>query len=778
MEDYIFIQYLENPINKIQSKYNVVFAIDIDKNSKLKKADKIRIETNSPATLDNLDVYEIVFLKHLEKLYKYSSYNDLKSEEKKKKCRGQFLFHYYTLFKLSENTICLVNRHVKLIITLTLDAFKDIVKIADVVNESVLLIEKNPSLIKYEDMRLYNHQKDIFRLFGDGSDNLPSVKSRLAFYIAPTGTGKTITPIGLSEKYKIIFVCAARHVGLALARSAISVGKKVAFGFGCETADDIRLHYSAAKVFTKHRKTGGKFKIDNSVGDDVEIIISDIQSYVPCMHYMKAFNDVRNIILYWDEPTITMDYNSHPMHEIIQKNWIENIIPNVVLSSATLPKMHELNETVDNFKHKFENSLVLTIEGNDCKKTIPLINKDGFVVMPHYLCESYDDILKMAEHINNNKSLLRYLDFKEVIKFIDLVNTTNVLNVRAQMKRHIVTLDDVSMDAIKRYYIVCLQNILSGTWGSVYLNLKCKRELRLVDNIPSPQKKSNVVNITTRDAYTLTDGPTIYLAEDVEKIALFLIQQAEIPKSVMDELLTRISFNNMIGEKMHEKEKELDFLESKMSESQSDNDTSKIKNCRKLNRMDGNSDVGVTLIKKLSSEITELRLLIKTASLNDTFVPNKRAHQAKWCKNSACENAFTSDVDEDIITDIMQLHGVDNMWKLLLMMGIGVFTNHKSAAYVEIMKKLANTQKLYLIIATSDYIYGTNYQFCHAYIAKDLSLTQEKIIQAMGRVGRNNIQQNYTIRFRNDGDIHRLFNGSAERPEVEKMNRLFNPFQL
>ena len=46
---------------------------------------------------------------------------------------------------------------------------------------------------------------------------------------SPTGTGKTLTPIGLSEKNKIIFVCAARHVGLALAKAAISCKKKIAF---------------------------------------------------------------------------------------------------------------------------------------------------------------------------------------------------------------------------------------------------------------------------------------------------------------------------------------------------------------------------------------------------------------------------------------------------------------------------------------------------------------------------------------------------------------------
>ena len=90
------------------------------------------------------------------------------------------------------------------------------------------------------------------------------------------------------------------------------------------------------------------------------------------------------------------------------------------------------------------------------------------------------------------------------------------------------------------------------------------------------------------------------------------------------------------------------------------------------------------------------------------------------------------------------------------------------------MKKLADEQKLYVIIATSDYIYGTNYQFCHGYLSKDLDLTQEKIVQAMGRIGRNNIQQNYTLRFRDDSQILKLFTSDTEKPEIINMNILFN----
>jgi hypothetical protein len=54
-----------------------------------------------------------------------------------------------------------------------------------------------------------------------------------------------------------------------------------------------------------------------------------------------------------------------------------------------------------------------------------------------------------------------------------------------------------------------------------------------------------------------------------------------------------------------------------------------------------------------------------------------------------------------------------------------------------------------------------------------MKLTQEKIIQALGRIGRNNIQQDYSIRFRDNEQIIKLFNAEIEKPEIKNMNKLF-----
>ena len=137
------------------------------------------------------------------------------------------------------------------------------------------------------------------------------------------------------------------------------------------------------------------------------------------------------------------------------------------------------------------------------------------------------------------------------------------------------------------------------------------------------------------------------------------------------------------------------------------------------------------------------------------------------------DNAYVPNIGDTTVKEIMELD-VDNSMKVLLLLGIGMFTANPNTAYLEIMKRLAYEQKLYIIIASSDYIYGTNYSFCHGFVGKDLTkMTQQKIIQAIGRIGRNKIQQEYTIRFRDDEIMTRLFEPAKENLEAINMSRLF-----
>jgi len=816
MEDYLYNKYLRNRADIIQSQIRIYDAkfkdMKIASNAKINSADKIRIERTSVEILQNVNAYEYILLDNIEKILNY----------KKQENTKLFTHYYYTLFKLIKNNVSRINIHIVYLCNIVLSTFKDIIDMSIIIENAVEIIEKNEKLLKYADMILYEHQKEIFTV-------CKNKKSKLILYMAPTGTGKTLTPIALSQQYKIIFVCAARHVGLALAKAAISVNKKIAFAFGCESASDIRLHYFSAKEFTKNKRSGGIGKVDNSVGDEVEIMICDIKSYLPAMYYMLAFNIRENIITYWDEPTITLDYETHPFHSIINNNWKENLIPNMVLSSATLPKFHELTDTISDFKNKFPESETYNIISHDCKKSIPIINKDGYVVLPHYLNGNYDEILNIAKHCENYLTLLRYFDLGEVVAFISYINKNHYSNHKMQVKRYFESIDDINMTNIKVYYITLLQKILPEAWRDIYTYFIQNRQPRITTNdsvdtkgnkiskiksigpgiscstrengmpltrMTSEQIVASNVNVhntpsiigtsagyvTTKDSYTLKDGPTIFISNDIEKIAKFCVQQANIPNFVMEDIMNKIEYNNVLNEKINILEKELEFQKEKiekMNNTSTNSTSSKSKpkqDSKKINKMvvDDESTLQKGEISKLTNELNSIRSMIKSAILNDTFIPNKNHHIKKWAETMNTTNSFTSNIDEHTINDIMLLHGVDDIWKVLLMMGIGVFINHENIKYTEIMKNLADDQKLYMIIASSDYIYGTNYQFCHGYLSKDLDLTQEKIIQAMGRIGRNNIQQTYTMRFRDDAQIFKLFTSDTDKPEIKNMNLLFN----
>ena len=735
MDIYIYDKYLKPHIEKINNKYNSSISPNDKYNLKkitINKPDLIRFKnTDKNLEKDKTNIFEFILLDLMEKMYK----NKNKNEKK-------WLFYIYTLNSLVYYNVNLINKTLQSIIINIIKESNKVIDIKQLITISEDVIEKNNYLLDYADIKLYEHQKQLFTY-------CKNKHSKLILYIAPTGTGKTISPLGLSSKNKIIFVCAARHVGLALAKSAISMKKKIAFAFGCNDAEDVRLHYYAAKDYTVNTRTGGIWKVDNAIGDKVEIMICDIKSYIPAMYYMLAFNDAENIILYWDEPTITLDYDEHEFHSIIKNNWKNNLIPNVVLSSATLPREDEMHDTIMDFKCKFENSEIYTIESHECKKTIPIINNENYISMPHYLSGDYKEITEIITHCKKYKTLLRYIDLGELIKFILYINENYLLkNKRYLLDNYFINMNSITMVNLKNYYLKVLDNIKEESWEDIHLYFINNRE----------KKYDSTIHFVTNDAHTLTDGPCIFLTDNVTKIAKFCLQEAKIPENLLTNILNTIKYNNKITDKIGDLQKTYEDGTS---------------NEKDKKMTDGRVDPEM---KRIMSEIDKLSLKIRSVVLEPSYVPNTKQHLDKYASDKTINGLpFTPEITESIVEEIMLIDDIDNMWKVLLLMGIGVFTNHESISYIEIMKKLAQEQKLYLIIASADYIYGTNYQFCHSYISKDLGyISQEKCIQAMGRVGRNNVQKSYSIRIRNNELINKLFKEDNNKPEVINMSRLFN----
>lgn len=745
------------------------------KNFKLNSVDVIKIQNLSSKLETNIkDIFEFILLQFVEQLW--LAYIDSKP----------YIVPFYTIIALLKNNIT-VNRILLTLIQSCIQFFTRITSLETLVFSSVDTIEKNQHLFKYRDITLYPHQKQLFSILNNKKiQHIP----KLILYIAPTGTGKTQSPIGLLSEYRIIYLCAARHVGLALAKSALSSEKKVAFAFGCTTASDIRLHYGASHTFTKDYRSGGIYKVDNSVGTKVEIMICDIQSYIIAMHYMLAFNDKSNIITMWDEPTITMDVENHDLHEIIHKNWSENLIETFILSCATLPKEQEIYPIIQDFQLKFENAVVYNINTYDCQKSISIVNKDNKVVLPHHIFTTYEDVMRSINYCYENKSLLRYFDLNEILNCIQVLHQFHYIPEEYSITNYFKEIADISMESIKLYYLHVLRILTAEQWALVKTHIDNQTRSigepitrRSTDSVvqpvvarpagsaltriaststplPAVNPAFNGILLTTVDAHTLTDGPTLYLTENIAKMGQFYICQSNIPAQITTNILNRIHENTAVQQVIQQLQKELEEVLDREKE-----DTSE----KQLNR--GQFSKGV---REVMQKIENNQDCIKPVALDTKYVPNTVPHQMLWT-GKVLENAFTPNISEDVVCKIMLMEGVDINDKLLLLLGIGVFKQHPNVEYLEIMKQLCVEQKLYLIIAHSDYIYGLNYQCCHGFIGKDLTnMTHQKILQSLGRVGRGNTQQSYTVRFRENESIQKLFNPTGENLEAIVMNRLFS----
>lgn len=794
-EQYLYDKYFAPIIAKTMEKYKPDFiftpfgSASVSGGGPLKKIKSIdalrfqNLESNIERSREN--IFEFLLLDFCNMMCRHL-----------KKDATIYSYYLYTLIQLKKSSIDHINRFVVSFVDTCIAYGNSKTEIRDIVANAYEFIERNPYLISNSDMELYRHQKELFATldaYKVGENRQPA---NLILYISPTGTGKTLSPLGIAQGRRVIFVCGARHIGLALAKSAISMEVKIAIAFGCETASDIRLHYFAAVDFTRDRKSGAIRKVDNSNGSKVELIICDLKSYLTAMHYMLAFNPAEKIVTYWDEPTISMDRQEDPLHDLIHKNWTQNMIPHVVLSCATLPKEEEIMETICDFRCRFPGANIRTISSYDCKKSISILTKDGDYGVPHLLFQEYERLQECVEYCMENKTLLRYFDLSEVVRFITYVTNLpqhlTTFPPRSHIENHFDCIADITMNTLKIYYLELLRAVPQSEWDDIYKYMTKTREAKFT-------RPSNFVNgngdsvkvapiasvkITTEDAYTLTDGPTIFLTEDVAKIGSFYIQQSNIPESVFQRIMATISQNNRVSDKIERLEKDLEDYESKRSGGGGGgNDGEKTeggggkKSDKKINMDKIPGD-----IRKLYKEVEDLRGMLQYVALDSIYIPNSRPHLKRWTQqqqqtskmeDSTASDAFMPMLDETYVKDIMGLQ-IDNSLKVLLLLGIGLFTDSPNARYMEIMKDLANTQRLFLIIADTDYIYGTNYQFCHGFLSRDLTnMTQQKIIQSMGRIGRGQIQQTYTVRFRDDDMIMGLFKKPTENLEAVNMSRLF-----
>lgn len=657
------------------------------------KEPKKKITKKDQIKLSNIkickDCIEYVIIENIKQLVKHNSL--------------LYFYNIHYLIKIYEINECLLS-----IIKSILSNYNFTSK--DLLLNSETIIEKN-NIFNYNSIQLFDHQKEIF-------NKIKEYNSSFIFYTSSTCSGKTLTPIGLTNTYKVIFICASRHIGINLSKAAINVGCKVGFSFGCESKNDIRLHYFSVVNYINSIP-------NHKNGKNVEIMISDIYSYEYAMEYMLEFNDEKNIILFWDEPTITMDYDDHPLHSSLKYIWNINKISKIIFSSATLPK--NLEPLIENYKNKFKEGQHFKVESFDEITNIKLIDSYSNVVMPHNIFNTIDECKTFIHDYG-----------KEFMKFLSVSECSNyILDSSYLSEFSSIDITTITSIQIKEFYF----NVLS-------------KELN--KHIFKTNLSSNIL-FTTESASEIKYGPALYINNYIDKYIEELITYCNFNKNVYDTISKNIEYNTGLTLKIN---KLRNILEDKLA-----------KDINNENKMKDQRFDPIT--KELIHKIETMEKMEKKIQLDEIYIPNTKEHYTKWSSknNYNNSNVYKSSIEEKYIRLIMNLD-VEKNYKLLLLLGIGIFHKNNNV-YNTIMKELADNKQLMLIISNSDYIYGTNYQFSHGYLSSDIeNITKEKLIQAIGRVGRKEKNKLFTFRFRNNDHIKMLFEHNISKEGI-KMNSLF-----
>ena len=75
-------------------------------------------------------------------------------------------------------------------------------------------------------------------------------------------------------------------------------------------------------------------------------------------------------------------------------------------------------------------------------------------------------------------------------------------------------------------------------------------------------------------------------------------------------------------------------------------------------------------------KLNDLNALIKSVKIDPKYVPNSIQHLSKWdyIENDNNENKpYTSDISDKHVEEIMAIKDIEDIWKILLILGIGLF---------------------------------------------------------------------------------------------------------
>jgi hypothetical protein len=251
------------------------------------------------------------------------------------------------------------------------------------------LIFDNPysNLLNVNSIKPYKSQVQVLAGLID-ANNGPTSNGFLCLLKTLTGEGKTSLIVSLAntvsrirssrmtrpdyKKMEIIFCCNDRLNTVSYQVGQYAYSMHVPFGMAYEVEKE---------------KDGKKYKTvrvsnnNNCAGTTRILTIADIVSTSRLLE--KAVRDEKDYVLFFDEPTSFLDENNPELIEHLSYIF-KYLPPNVIFSSATLPKVEQIEPFTKYFKDVYPESKLMIVESSKVKIGCQVNDFQGNLFIPNH----------------------------------------------------------------------------------------------------------------------------------------------------------------------------------------------------------------------------------------------------------------------------------------------------------------------------------------------------------------------------------------------------------
>ena len=159
MEAYLYERYFNKEVKKMIKKYGNESMLESEPGTKelkkLRKTDMMKIDNMDNTISDKKEmIFEYVLLDMIYMILKYL-----------KKKNDKYSLAMYTLVHLMGSTISNTNKYILKLANNVIGYANENTSILETISRAYEYIEKNPVLLKYEDLSLFEHQKRIYNTF-------------------------------------------------------------------------------------------------------------------------------------------------------------------------------------------------------------------------------------------------------------------------------------------------------------------------------------------------------------------------------------------------------------------------------------------------------------------------------------------------------------------------------------------------------------------------------------------------------------------------------------